>query len=168
MNCPDCQREIPSDSRFCCYCGQRLSRCEPCELFFSTDSTFCGSCGGELPVEKTMSFEPPQSIPDDVRGYIYDPDDPTEFSPLCDGDTTVGAGGHNDISVDHPTISWNHAVFLCRSDSLRVQDSASTNGTFVDGEPVHKPRRLDHQSTVKFGSRAFQVWLVESLRSTAQ
>ena len=164
MDCPDCQRQIPPDSRFCSYCGQPLQKCESCELFFDADAAFCGSCGDQLGTSTSPDFEPPNHRNEAVFGYLYEADDPASFHSLCDGDNTVGAGGNNDIVIDHPTISWNHAIVLCGDNRVRVQDSASTNGTFVDGVTVRKPMPVEHGEAIRFGDRDYLLWLTPDRR----
>jgi pSer/pThr/pTyr-binding forkhead associated (FHA) protein len=58
---------------------------------------------------------------------------------LKPGMNTVGrAADSSDIQVDHPTISERHCVIEVTPDGVTVQDLGSTNGTFVDGEPVQQ------------------------------
>ncbi len=166
MHCPDCQRDIPSDSLFCCYCGEALQRCPICELFFFSNAAFCGSCGGELRSAEQPGFNPPHGVDDGVFGYLYDPDSPDTYYPLLEGDNTVGAGGNNDIIIERPAISWNHAIVICRDERLLLQDSASTNGTFLNDTRIRVPRKLNHDDMVRFGNEEFLLWLQPSMRGT--
>lgn len=168
MNCPDCQRHIPSDSLFCCYCGQSLQVCTSCERFFPSEAAFCGTCGGQLTAADTPRFEPPQQPGEDVAGYLYELTTPPTHYPLTRGDNTVGAGGNNDIVIDRPPISWNHAILICRAERILLQDSASTNGTFLNGDPIRAPRPLSHGDIVRFGSEEFHTWLRPSMRDDSQ
>ena len=162
MQCPDCRLEIPSDSLFCCYCGQRLRSCAQCELFFTEEASFCGSCGADLVGPRTPTFSPPDDAEDSAVGFLYQCVDPDTCYALTPGDNTVGAGGNNDIVIHHPAISWNHAVFLCRDDRVLLQDSASTNGTFVNDQRVRTPHRLEHLDAIRFGSEEFQIWIIDA------
>lgn len=168
MKCPDCNRSIPADSRFCSYCGTRLQTCQPCQLAYSGDAGYCGDCGRQLPVraDGRAGFDPADVVSDDALGLLYDPDDPDTAHELGADDRTVGAGGNNDIVIDDPTISWNHAVILSRDDGLRLQDTASTNGTFVQDREIEKPQPVDHGDTVRFGDCEFRVWLRPELRES--
>lgn len=170
MKCPDCQRSIPADSRFCSYCGIPVQTCRTCGIAYDARARFCGDCGGRLSADdrrKDSSFEPPADLADDVVGLLYDPDNPSRHHELNIDDTTVGAGGHNDVVIDDETVSWNHAVILTRDGHLRLQDSASTNGTFVGDQQVHKPRRLAHGDALRFGEARFQLWLRSDMRDEA-
>ena len=164
MDCPNCQRQIPDDSRFCSYCGKSLRKCRTCDRLFGSDATFCGICGDRLIEPRTPTFEPPDEPDEDVFGYLYElTATPTQY-PLFLGDNTVGAGGNNDIVIHRPAVSWNHAILICRNDKILVQDSASTNGTFLNGQPIHTPRRLGHGNLLRFGSEEFRVWLKAPFR----
>ncbi|UGQ45831.1 FHA domain-containing protein [Massilia endophytica] len=51
---------------------------------------------------------------------------------------TVGRRRHNDIVLDHPTVSGEHAVVTTILDDSFLEDLHSTNGTFVNGQRVAK------------------------------
>ncbi len=162
MKCPVCQKSIPQDSRFCSYCGEALLRCEPCERSFPSDARFCGSCGGALTGSAPAKAAPPVIEADsdpEIFGYLYDLSATPIQHALYQGDNTIGAGGNNDIVISRPAVSWNHAILICRNDRILVQDSASTNGTFLNGQRIHAPRRLLHGDILRFGSEEYRVWL---------
>ncbi len=48
----------------------------------------------------------------------------------------IGKAPENDIVLDHPTVSRNHAVLTRSGDQFLVQDQGSTNGTFVEGAQI--------------------------------
>ncbi len=52
------------------------------------------------------------------------------------GVTRIGRARDNDLVIDHPSVSLHHCELVLGLDSLVVRDCASTNGTFVDGQPV--------------------------------
>ncbi len=47
-----------------------------------------------------------------------------------------GRGPKNEVVIDHPTISTNHCTITLGDNTLHLRDCDSTNGVFVDGEPV--------------------------------
>jgi hypothetical protein len=55
---------------------------------------------------------------------------------LEEGRNTIGRGRANDIQVEHPTISEAHCEIELLPEGAVVRDLGSTNGTFIDGEPV--------------------------------
>jgi len=52
MTCPACQRENPTDARFCTGCGRPLElTCAGCQTANSADSRFRKACGKPLAVD---------------------------------------------------------------------------------------------------------------------
>ena len=65
---------------------------------------------------------------------------------------TVGRGPQNDVELDGDQFaSARHARFEPRADGLWVQDVGSTNGTFVNGIRIERPRRLSAGDVVRVG-----------------
>ena len=65
---------------------------------------------------------------------------------------TVGRGGQNDIQIESDEFaSARHARFEPRRDGVWVQDRGSTNGTFVNGTRIDRPRRLSSGDVVRVG-----------------
>jgi hypothetical protein len=50
----------------------------------------------------------------------------------------VGRHADNDLQIDDPSVSGHHCELTPDARGLRVVDLDSTNGTFVDGEPVRE------------------------------
>jgi hypothetical protein len=63
--------------------------------------------------------------------------------------TTVGRKPSNDIALDDPTVSGQHAVFL-NLKNIYIEDLGSTNGTLLNGKKVNK-RQLEHGDVVRIG-----------------
>jgi hypothetical protein len=56
---------------------------------------------------------------------------------LREGDTTtVGRHPESDIFLNDVTVSRHHCRFVAKGESLTVEDSGSTNGTYVNDERV--------------------------------
>lgn len=55
---------------------------------------------------------------------------------LRDGNTTVGRHPESDIFLNDVTVSRHHCRFVTKSDTLRIEDSGSTNGTYLNDERV--------------------------------
>lgn len=51
---------------------------------------------------------------------------------------TIGRTPTNDICLNHPGVSNLHAVIITMSNDHVLEDSASTNGTLVNGEKITK------------------------------
>ncbi len=50
----------------------------------------------------------------------------------------IGKAPENDIVLDHPTVSRNHAVLSRQGEQFLVQDQGSTNGTFIEGAQIRE------------------------------
>lgn len=55
---------------------------------------------------------------------------------LREGNTTIGRHPESDIFLNDVTVSRQHCRFVSNGDSLTVEDSGSTNGTYVNDERV--------------------------------
>ncbi len=55
---------------------------------------------------------------------------------LRDGNTTVGRHPESDIFLNDVTVSRHHCRFVINGGALIVEDSGSTNGTYVNDERV--------------------------------
>ena len=65
---------------------------------------------------------------------------------------TIGRGRQNDISIAADEYaSARHARFEPRQDGVWVQDLGSTNGTYLNGTRLDRPRRLTQGDIVRVG-----------------
>ena len=65
---------------------------------------------------------------------------------------TVGRGGQNDVALSSDEYaSARHARFEPRQDGVWVQDLGSTNGTYLNGTRLDRPRRLKYGDVVRVG-----------------
>jgi len=48
----------------------------------------------------------------------------------------VGRDSHNDFQISHPSISSRHCEFVLSNDGVALHDCNSTNGSFVNNQPV--------------------------------
>src|SRR6478672_2721290 len=63
---------------------------------------------------------------------------------------TIGRDPKSDIVVDEDRVSWQHAVLKLDRGSWVLEDTGSTNGTFVGSQKVQKII-LDGETTVRLG-----------------
>jgi pSer/pThr/pTyr-binding forkhead associated (FHA) protein len=80
------------------------------------------------------------------------------FWPIYQGQNIIGRKGAApglDIEIDHPTTSSRHAVIhaTARPGKLRVEDTGSTNGTFLGESMIEKNKahELRDGEAVRFG-----------------
>ncbi len=65
---------------------------------------------------------------------------------------TVGRSNQNDLPLDADEYaSAQHARIEPRSDGVWIEDVGSTNGTFVNGDRVTTPRRLQPGDVIRIG-----------------
>jgi pSer/pThr/pTyr-binding forkhead associated (FHA) protein len=65
---------------------------------------------------------------------------------------TIGRGNQNDIAIGTDEYaSARHARFEPRQDGVWVQDLGSTNGTYLNGTRLDRPRRLSRGDIVRVG-----------------
>ncbi len=70
--------------------------------------------------------------------------------PLEKERTTIGRKPHNDIQIDNLAISGEHAAIVTIQDDAFLEDLNSTNGTYVNGQPVKK-HVLQNNDVVELG-----------------
>jgi pSer/pThr/pTyr-binding forkhead associated (FHA) protein len=63
----------------------------------------------------------------------------------------IGRSPLNQIVIDHPTVSAQHAALLRTGDSYSLKDLSSTNGTQINGDFV-TDAELKDGDTIRFGS----------------
>ena len=74
--------------------------------------------------------------------------------PITLAVVNVGRADYNDIVIADPSVSTTHAKLQRRDDVWVLTDLGSTNGTFVEGEPVTGETALTPGTTLRFGDVA--------------
>lgn len=64
---------------------------------------------------------------------------------------SIGREAGVDLQIDAPGISRRHARLTIQGSEAFLEDLGSTNGTFVNGEKVEKPRRLRNGDQIRLG-----------------
>lgn len=67
------------------------------------------------------------------------------------GSTTVGRGRDNDIWIDHPEVSSDHAMIREEDGRFTLHDRGSTNGTTLNGELLRGPASLEDGDEIALG-----------------
>jgi diguanylate cyclase (GGDEF)-like protein len=69
-----------------------------------------------------------------------------------DADEIVLGRGHGcEVRVEDSALSRKHCLIRKKADGFFIEDLGSTNGTFVDGEAVSQPRRLEDGARIQMG-----------------
>jgi len=61
------------------------------------------------------------------------------------------------LTVGRSTVSGLHAEIIKQGNEYWLRDMGSTNGTYVNGEPISTPRALDDGDLIQFADAAFRV-----------
>ncbi len=69
----------------------------------------------------------------------------------------AGRSTDMDIFLDDTFVSAKHALFEVSEEGLWVEDLRSTNGTSVNGRPIHEPTLLEVGDRVAVGDTLFEV-----------
>lgn len=75
---------------------------------------------------------------------------------LCKTETLIGRSAKAEIQVDQESISRNHACITTSKRGVFIKDLESTNGTFVNDEPVRGETPLCNGDLVKIGRTIFK------------
>jgi two-component system cell cycle response regulator len=76
----------------------------------------------------------------------------TGFARVIEGaEIVLGRGYGSDLLLADQGLSRRHCRVWRSGDELRIEDLGSSNGTFVDGEPVKGPRSLPEGARIHVG-----------------
>ncbi|MCW2959666.1 MAG: hypothetical protein JWM90_53 [Thermoleophilia bacterium] len=113
--------------------------------------------GQHTMVHQVVPVAAPVSAPAAGAAAAFGPSGPF---PLSGVRVRVGRGRANELVLDDPSVSRDHAEFVARDGGWLVRDLDSTNGVSVNGTKVTE-RALEFGDTVTFGSAdvRFDRWL---------
>lgn len=75
----------------------------------------------------------------------------------------LGRSSANDLVLTWTDVSGHHAVLYREGDDVLIKDLASSNGTFLNGEPIRTPVSVQPGDVLRFGATA-TVELAQGLR----
>ncbi len=73
----------------------------------------------------------------------------------------IGRATNNDIVINDPEMSRQHAQLIPQGDGYAVQDLGSTNGTFVNGQRIANMTPIYQGDVVAFGDAIFLLYQVD-------
>src|SRR5574343_1898995 len=86
--------------------------------------------------------------------------------PLAKERITIGRKPHNDIQIDNLAISGEHASIATILQDAFLEDLNSTNGTYVNGQPVKK-HVLQNNDVIELGKYRLK-YLTDSVASLSE
>jgi serine phosphatase RsbU (regulator of sigma subunit) len=101
-----------------------------------------------------------EAVPADTLGHYLvivegaEPGRRVEFDATTP--VTIGRDPQQTLVVADPELSRRHARVFLVNDEPFVQDLGSTNGTFIDGERLSAPSKLDEGRLLRIGSHYFR------------
>ncbi len=113
--------------------------------------------GSRIQAPPTRSPSPGNpSVPSEARLTAIEPVDPipAEYT-LLKSEVSLGRGEDNDIVIPHPSVSRSHARLVRRDGSFVLTDLNSTNGSYVNNNPVQGSAVVSNGSEVRFGDIRF-------------
>ncbi|HLT96824.1 MAG TPA: FHA domain-containing protein [Acidimicrobiia bacterium] len=123
MTCPNCNARVPGGANFCPNCGAEMES-DPTVVYLPLEDRR----------EHPLTPAEAENI-EGIRGFAL----VVEHGPragmtfvLNPGVTTVGRHPESDIFLDDVTVSRHHCRFIVDGGTLTVEDSGSTNGTYVN------------------------------------
>ncbi len=75
----------------------------------------------------------------------------------------IGRGQECHLRPQSSAVSRKHCAIVVDEDAAAIEDFASTNGTFVNGERVEKRHELKNGDRLKIGALEFEVLLAISV-----
>lgn len=67
----------------------------------------------------------------------------------------LGRHPYNEVSIDDPAVSRYHCWITFEEGAVLVEDLASANGTYLNGERVTKRLKLKPGDAIRLGSTEF-------------
>ena len=109
------------------------------------DATGMHSASGPIAREQTVPKLRVETGPGLQAGSAYD---------LSDG-ALLGRGEQADIQLEDGFASSRHARLIPQGDVMVLEDLGSTNGTYLNGEPLRGPQPLHEGDRIRIGDSEF-------------
>ena len=87
---------------------------------------------------------------------IVEGDDAGRQTPL-EGSIEIGREGSTGLAIDDEQASRRHARVTAQGDQATVEDLGSTNGTYLNGQPIEGQRTLRPGDKLRVGLTVFEL-----------
>ena len=161
IQCPDCRQMIPDDSAFCDQCGKELKWCPECGR--PKRGTECPVCGSDLIPGRKYLASPVTPGPSVT---------PAPSSPVISKSPSALVGNGWRLTLQEgpfgrrggiwpelsscPYVSGNHGKIVKSGADWLIEDSGSTNGTYVNGARIQR-QALKKGDRVRIATLDFTV-----------
>ena len=164
--CVNCGNKL-TGGRFCPACGAPADATQPLAGTVKMATTDVRAHLMESPVvgapvrnapaaDAPVTNAPARQLPDDGTRVNLTMADGTVFE-MTGREAYLGRVVTNDIPIDQPGISRQHARIIASDGQVVLEDLGSTNGTFLNGERVTAPVPLRDGDTLKLGQTTLRV-----------
>ena len=169
--CPQCKSPVAREGQQFCYrCGQDLRD------FYNSQGITIRAAGSKPlpPIQEVSAASPPENESDtpaeidplDITSDAVKPSSATEQKAtlrilLPTGDlfdreitrveTQLGKNPRNDIMIADSSVSTTHALIRNEGGKYTVTDLGSRNGTYLNGDRILEPRKLQHGDVIGLG-----------------
>lgn len=92
---------------------------------------------------------------------IFVSDASGETVELPQGESIIGRGLGCTVRFNDDAVSRQHARLEVEDGNVVVEDMGSSNGTYVNGEPLRMPRRLRDHDEIQIGKRILTLLVVD-------
>jgi hypothetical protein len=82
---------------------------------------------------------------------------PDAVFDVLDGVLTLGREADNDIHMEHPDVSRHHLKLIPDGDLLVLEDLDSSNGTYLNGEPIEGVTEVKPGDVIQVGPSEVQL-----------
>ncbi|MDB6035144.1 MAG: domain containing protein [Verrucomicrobiales bacterium] len=89
---------------------------------------------------------------------------PAQEFQLPSGLSRVGRNSANEIPIEHPSVSSFHCEINAGGDCVTIKDLGSTNGTFLDGQPIQEST-LAHGQSLRLGAVQLTLDAPETIKA---
>ncbi len=123
------------------------SICPHCGANVRLNASFCSTCGQPIQPSRPV---PTATGPGTPRLMVQEPGQASRSAPVTGPHFTIGRAPANDLTIDNPAVSRQHARLEQRGASYWIVDLGSTNGTMVNGQRIES-QALQEGDIIRIG-----------------
>ena len=99
--------------------------------------------------------------------HIFLGEEKVQELELSDKVVTIGRDPHSDLVLNDASVSRHHAEIEPSGDFFVIRDSQSTNGTFLNGQPLTDAVVLINGDQMQVGQISVEVGIAPSVRAAS-